>query len=176
MTGLRVDWLLITFSWWKKKKKKRFRRKVVDVTSRNLLRLFIRTAFFPPLAAFTIYCKVLILGHNRTAAETCRYCVASSDFFQECFTCLGDAKKPGKAFAAWTFSKSLLLVLSVNASAKVRVIVLGKCHRADRAALVSLLFVQFRPFSAVCLKQIQHAFAPSSSWISCMPANGWAWL
>lgn len=54
-------------------------------------------------------------------------------------------------------SKSLLLVLSVNASAKVRVIVLGKCHRADMAALVSHLFAQFRPFSAVCLQQIQHA-------------------
>lgn len=79
-------------------------------------------------------------------------------------------------FAAWTCSKSLLLVLSVNASAKVRVIVLGKCHRADRAALVSHLFVQFCPFSSVCLKQIQCAFAALSFRVSCMPASGLGWL
>lgn len=148
------------------------------MTSRNLLRLFIRTAFFfffhwPPSPS-TAKCSFLATTGRRLkpAAIVCR----AVHFFRNVSLCLGDAKKPGKAFAAWTFSKSLLLVLSANASAKVRVIVLGKCHRADRAALVPLLFVQFRPFSAVCLKQIQHAFAPSSLWISCMPANGWARL
>lgn len=70
----------------------------------------------------------------------------SSDFFSGMFYLPRRCRETRQAFAAWSFSKSLLLVLSVNASAKVRVIVLGKCQRADRAALVFLLFVQFRPF------------------------------
>lgn len=95
--------------------------------------------------------------------------------FLECFACFGDAGQPGKVFAAWAFSKLLLLVLSLNVLAKVRVIVLGKCHWADRAALASLLFVQFRPFfsPAVCLKLIQHVFAASPLLISRRSATRW---
>lgn len=82
---------------------KGFRRKVVDVTSRNLvqvrnIRLFIRRAFFPPLhwslSPSTAKCSYLTTTGRRL--KTCRYCVASIDFSQECFTFLGDAKKPAK--------------------------------------------------------------------------------
>lgn len=58
--------------------------------------------------------------------------------FLKCFMRCGDARKPRSVFATCAFSKLLLLVLSVDVLAKVRVIVLGKCHQADKAALVSL--------------------------------------